>query len=80
VGETEISQEVEVIMSDTATVAPIAGVLRRELLRLARDEENQAAAEAAAVPYWAVGPPSIQGHRTAAAILRAKADKLLAEG
>lgn len=77
--ETDISQEVQGIMSATTTVAPDTGVLRRELLRLARHEENQAAMEAAAVPYWSVGPPSIQGHRAAAAILRVEADKLLAE-
>ena len=34
--------------------------------------------EAAAVPYWSVGPPSIAAHRSAAAILRAHADTLLA--
>jgi hypothetical protein len=52
--------------------------LRRALLRLAREEEDRAATEAAAVPYWTAGPPSILGHRAAAAILRAQADELLA--
>jgi len=65
-------------MSATTTAAPFARALRRELLRLARDEEDQAATEAAAVPHWSAGPPSIQGHRAAAAILRAEADRLLA--
>jgi hypothetical protein len=55
----------------------LAGALRRELLRLARDEEDQAATEAAAVPYWTASPPSVQGHRAAAAALRAKADHLV---
>jgi hypothetical protein len=64
-------------MSLATTTTPIAAALRGELLRLARDEEDRAATEAAAVPYWSVGPPTIQGHRAAAAILRAEADKLL---
>jgi hypothetical protein len=65
-------------MTATTTIdPPLASALRREMLRLARDEEDQAATEAAAVPYWSPGPPSIQGHRSAAAILRAKADTLL---
>jgi hypothetical protein len=65
-------------MSVTITTSPAGDVLRRVLLRLAREEEDLAATEAAEVPYWSVGPPSIQGHRAAAAILRAQADKLLA--
>ena len=52
----------------------VAKALRRELLRLARAEEDRAAAEAAKVPYWAPCPPTIQARRTAAAILRADAD------
>ncbi len=64
-------------MTTITATGSVAGSLRRELLRLAREEENQAAAEAATVPYWSVGPPTIQGHRAAAAILRAEADKLL---
>jgi hypothetical protein len=60
------------------TTSPIADALRRALLRLAREEQDRAATEAAAVPYWSVGPASIQGHRAAAAILRAEADKPLA--
>jgi hypothetical protein len=69
----------EVIMSVIGTTTPLGDALRRELLRLAGAEEDQAAKEAASVPYWAVGPPSIQGHRVAAAVLRAEADKLLSE-
>ena len=64
-------------MSNDASVTSIPRVLRRELLRLARKEDNQAALEAAAVPYWAAGPSSIQGHREAAVVLRAEADRLL---
>ena len=62
------------------TTSPVEKSLRRELLRLAREERDRAATEAAAVPYWSVGPPSIQGHRAAAAILRELADTLLADG
>jgi hypothetical protein len=68
----------EVMMSVISTT-PLDDALRRELLRLARAEEDQAATEAATVPYWTAGPPSIQGHRVAATILRAEADRLLSE-
>jgi len=50
--------------------------LRLELLRLARHEDDLAAAEGAEVPYWATCPPSVLGHRTAAAALRAEADRI----
>jgi hypothetical protein len=53
-------------------------VLRRELLRLARLEEDKAATEAAAVPYWSPSPPSVVGHREAAAALRHDAQAILA--
>jgi hypothetical protein len=52
--------------------------VRRELLRIAHHEEDLAAAEAAAVPYWAPCPASVPGHRAAAAALRSQADLLLA--
>jgi hypothetical protein len=61
------------------TPSPIEDAVRRELLRLAREEDDRAATEAAGVPYWSACPPSIQGHRAAAKILRASADMLLAE-
>ena len=63
-----------------ATVDPTALVqaLRQELLRLSRLEEDRAAIEASAVPYWSAYPPTVQGHRTAAALLRSDADDLLA--
>lgn len=67
------------IMSINDSAAVLAAALRRELLRLARAEEDQAAAEGAKVPYWAPCPASVQGHRAAAAILRADADKYLVE-
>jgi hypothetical protein len=66
-------------MSIDITATSLAAALRRELLRLAKDEENQAADEAAKVPYWTSCPPSVLGHRAAAAILRADADRFLAE-
>jgi len=55
----------------------VASALRRALLRLAAREDDLAAAEAASVPYWAPHPPSVLGHRTAAAALRFEADQLL---
>jgi hypothetical protein len=65
-------------MSATLTTAAVAAALRRELLRLARAEEDLAAAEAARVPYWSACPATVQGHRAAAAALRADADNFLA--
>jgi len=56
----------------------IATAVRRELLRLARLEEERAATEAATVPYWAPHPSSVQGHRAAALVLRTEADHFLA--
>ncbi|MCW2795175.1 hypothetical protein [Nocardioides sp.] len=64
-------------MSTTPISIPIATALRRELLRLARAEEELAADEAAAVPYWSPCPPTVVGHRLASAILRADADRFL---
>ncbi|MCW2765485.1 MAG: hypothetical protein JWO11_1444 [Nocardioides sp.] len=55
----------------------VLSVLRRELLRLARLEDDKAANEAAGVPYWSPCPPSVNGHREAAAALRQGADALL---
>ena len=52
--------------------------LRRELFRLAREQDDIACAEGAAVPYWASSPPSTQGHRAAAAALREAADQIVA--
>jgi hypothetical protein len=56
----------------------IAAAVRHELLRLARAEDQLAATEAAKVRYWEPCPPSIQGHRAAAAVLRANADRVAA--
>jgi hypothetical protein len=48
--------------------------VREELLRLARQEDALAAAEAGTVPYWASCPDIVPGHRRAAAALRADAE------
>jgi len=64
-------------MSTIQRTNHIRTLLRRELLRMARIEEDLAATEAAAVPYWAHCPPTVTGHRTAAAVLRENADRLL---
>jgi hypothetical protein len=55
----------------------VAAMIRRELLNLARIEEDRAADDAAAVPYWSHRPPSVAGHNAAAAALREAADRLL---
>lgn len=57
--------------SRSPTVQP-----RRMLLELARTEQECAANGAPARPYWTPCPPSVGGHRAAAA-LRDQADRLL---
>jgi hypothetical protein len=49
-------------------------LVRKELLRLARREDDLAASMASAVPYWAACPDEVLGHRRAAAALRADAE------
>lgn len=56
----------------------VAAMIRRELLALARLEEDRAANDAAAVPYWSHRPASVAGHQAAAAALRDAADRFLA--
>lgn len=56
----------------------VIGLVRRELLRLARFEDESAATQAAQVPYWMPLPPIVDGHRAAARALREDADRLLA--
>ncbi len=56
----------------------VLALIRDVLLRLARFEDDLAAAEAAAVPYWAPHPSTVQGHRMAAVALRAHADAVIA--
>jgi hypothetical protein len=50
--------------------------LRRELLRLARDEDDAASREAAPVHYWEPTPVTVVVHRRCAAALRDAADEL----
>ncbi|GAA3649724.1 hypothetical protein GCM10022237_06820 [Nocardioides ginsengisoli] len=52
-----------------------AANLGATLLRLARREEELAADEAAAIPYWSSCPLSVVVHRAAAALLRAEAQR-----
>ena len=58
----------------------VSGRVRAILMSLARDEDERAADEAAATPYWSACPASVAGHRAAAAVLRGEADSLLAVG
>ena len=60
----------------TETDPALSDSLRRELLRLARIEDDTAAREAATVPYWSPSPASVLGHRVAASVLRDSADRL----
>jgi len=57
---------------------PVRALVREELLRLAEHEEALAAQEATALPYWAPCPASVHGHRAAARVLRADAERYLA--
>lgn len=57
---------------------PTATMIRRELFRLAAEEDRMAADEASSVPYWAPCPASVLGHRAAARALRLDADRFLA--
>ena len=61
----------------TTLTSTVATMIRRELLELARIEDDRAADDAAAVPYWSHRPPSIAGHQAAAAALREAADRFL---
>ena len=58
---------------DTTTAA----LLRSQLLKLARRQDDLAAEEAARTPYWKPQPATVDGHRSAAGALRAEADLLL---
>lgn len=58
--------------------ATVTGRLRSLLLDLARRHEDLAADELAATPYWRPAPLTAIGHRTAAGMLRAEADGLVA--
>jgi len=60
----------------TAFDLRLVDLLRRELLQLAKHEDELAANEAACVPYWSPTPASVIGHRAAAAALRDDADRI----
>ncbi|HWU21743.1 MAG TPA: hypothetical protein VN088_09460 [Nocardioides sp.] len=62
--------------TDTDTTA--VNRIRALLLDLAHREDELAAQELAATPYWASAPATVAGHRDAAEALRAAADLLLA--
>lgn len=55
---------------DTTT----ATLLRSHLLEPARRQDELAADQAAATPYWKPQPTSVHAHRAAANVLRAEAD------
>lgn len=64
-------------MDTHTTASTVTSELRSVLLELARHQEDLAANEAAATPYWSPCPSSVLGRRSAAAVLRAEADHLL---
>ena len=64
-------------MDTQPTGSTIPTELRSILLKLARRHDDLAANEASATPYWAPCPPTVLGHRSAAAVLRAEADHLI---
>jgi hypothetical protein len=67
------------VNTDTPTTDTETGtLLRRRLLALARRQDELAAQEAAATPYWEPQPVTVQGHRSAADALRAEAELLRA--
>lgn len=54
----------------------LLSALCRELVALAKKEEDQAAEEAARTPYWEPCPASVNAHRLAARLLRAEVEAL----
>lgn len=58
---------------ESGPTAAVIQLLRQELLRLARREDDLAAEEAATVQYWEPLPPSVLAHRAAARALMAEA-------
>lgn len=63
-------------MSDESLDPETAQVVRRILLRLAVDQEQAAAREAANTPYWQRCPESVVGGRAAAQALRSAAETM----
>lgn len=66
-------------MSANRPSTEVLVVLARELRRLAKAEDDRAAAEAAEVPYWTPCPASVTAARAAARALRADAERLDAQ-
>ena len=64
-------------MNTHTTDTAMTNELRSVLLELARRQDDLAAYEAAATPYWTPYPSSVLGRRSAAAVLRAEADHLV---
>ena len=64
-------------MDTHTTDSRMTNKLRSVLLELAQRQDDLAAHEAAATPYWAPCPSSVAGRRSAAAVLRAEADQLV---
>lgn len=62
---------------DEMSTRQMQAAIRSHLLQLASHEDDLAAFEAAATPYWATHPVSVIGRRAAARVLRAQADQLL---
>ena len=63
-------------MDTHTTGSTMTSQLSSVLLELARRQDDLAADEAAATPYWEPCAPSVLGRRSAAAVLRAEADHL----
>jgi len=59
---------------DEATRTKVLSAVCRELLALAKQEDDTAASEASSVPYWCSLPTSVVGHRAAARSLRRAAE------
>jgi len=74
----EEEQTMSAITFHQGLTIEVATAVRQELLRLAYAEDQLTPAEAARVAYWEPCPPSVQGHRAAAAALRADADRIAA--
>jgi hypothetical protein len=75
----DIRRETDMEINRNPKSAELAAAVCRELLALARHEEDVAAAEASRSPYWAASPLSVVGHRSAARALRADIARLEAE-
>lgn len=56
----------------------MAALLRTQLLALARRQDDMAAEETAATPYWKPQPTTVHRHHSVADALRAEADLLRA--